>query len=131
MRKVVTSVLVVFMCLFMFTGCHDDRTLEQKISKAEIERFVNEQKQTKDYIETCDDLSLEIVGNEIYMSFRLKYSMNNDQMNQFKKGIEMYGLQNYIEPTKDEFEKRYKTRPEKISIKFYTKGGQLITNVQG
>ena len=77
MRKVVSSVLVVFMCLFMFTGCHDDRTLEQKISQAEIDRFVNEQKQTPDYLQTCDDLTLEIKGNEVYMGFRLKYSMNN------------------------------------------------------
>ena len=131
MRKVVTSVLVVFMCLFMFTGCHDDRTLEQKISKYEIDRFINEQKQTQDYKDTCDDLGLEIHGNDIIMSFRLKYSMDNEQMTQFKRGIEMYGLPTYIEPTKDRFEKYYKTRPEKISIRFYTKGGQLICNIEG
>ncbi len=131
MRKVVSSVLVVFMCLFMFTGCHDDRTLEQKISQAEIDRFVNEQKQTPDYIQTCDDLTLEIKGNEVYMGFRLRYSMNNDEMNQFKKMVDVYGLKNYIEPTKQKFEQYYKVRPDKISIKFYTKGGQLICNVEG
>ncbi len=131
MRKVVSSVLVVFMCLFMFTGCHDDRTLEQKISKSEIDRFVNEQKQTQDYIQNCDDMSLEIKGNEIYLTFRVKYSLNNEQMQEFKRLAEMSAVRSTIEPTKDRFEKFYKTRPDKISVKYYTKGGQLICNIEG
>ena len=72
MRKAAINIVLVFMCIFMLTGCYTGSTLEERISQREIESVLAEFKNDPEISANCKDVTLEVKENSIYCNFYFK-----------------------------------------------------------
>ena len=76
MRKTIASVVVVFMCLFMFAGCRP-KSIEEAIKPADLEKMVDELKENALFKNNYSDAKIEVSGNNV----TYKYYYNSGAMN--------------------------------------------------
>ena len=129
MRKKITSVVAVFMALFVFVGC-GKKTLEQKVSKDEL-KAMNDSAYNM-YVKnstTYKDVKIEIEKNNI--TYKLYYAMDltDDQKAEVKSSIESSGLKESIADLKDQFEKDVGIRPDKVTYIYYGNDDEEIVTI--
>lgn len=130
MRKTVASVVVIFMCLFMFAGCRP-KSIEEAVKPADLQKMVDEMKENSLFKSVYKDASIEVKGNNVTYKYYYKQSMNEAQIAQVKKSLEGSGLEKQIDGLKDSFKKSCGIRAEKIAFEYYTGDGELIATVEG
>ena len=131
MRKAVAGVLAVFMCLFIFTGCFNDRTLEQIVTPQNIEEAKKMAMDQPDFAKSFRAVDVEFDGNNVTCKYYLKETFDASQLTVIKTRIETSGYEKQILALKDKVEKDLGIRPEKLTYEFYTNGGQIITTIEG
>ena len=130
MRKTIASVVVVFMCLFMFAGCKP-RTIESAIKPADIEKMVDKMKENSLFESVYSDASIEVNDNDVTYKYYYKDDMSDYQIDMVKDQLERNGLEDQIDGLKDNFEKSCGIRAERITFAYYTSGGKLIVEISG
>lgn len=131
MRKAVINVVLVFMCIFMLTGCYTGSTLEERINQRDIDSVVAELKSDPDIAANMRDVTLEVKENSIYCNFYFKTYLDDTQIVAMKSALLQAGYEKELIELKDKFEKQYKIRPDIISYAFYTSDDRLIGKVEG
>ena len=129
MRKTLVSIVAVFMCIFMFAGCFA-KTIEQKISPAEIEKLCDEMKEDSYFQTYYRDIKIEIEENHVTYKYYYKMDLDDDQIDAVKDSLENSGLQDQIDGLKDTFKKDCGIRPDKLSFSYYTNDDQLIVTIE-
>ena len=135
MRKAAVSVLVVFMCIFMFTGCYTGKNLEERISTRMIEKLEKAMESQSDIKDEFSDVKIEVKENHI--TYKFYYSVYIDDLTylqmksilldkDFKKQ-----MNEKIETYKNEIEKRFKIRPSLVTFEFITSDGRSIGKIEG
>ena len=128
MRKTIASVVVVFMCLFMFAGCKP-KTIEAAIKPADLQKMVDEMKENSLFKTVYSDASIEVKGNEVTYKYYYKQTMDDEQIEKVKAQLEKSGLEKQIDGLKDNFEKSCGVRAERIAFAYYTSDGKLIAEI--
>ena len=131
MRKAVAGVLAVFMCLFIFTGCFNDRTLEQIVTPQNIEEAKKMAMDQPEFAKTFRAVDVEFDDNNVTCKYYLKETFDSSQLTVIKSRIETCGYEKQIIELKNKIEKESGIRPEKLTYEFYTNGGQIITTIEG
>ena len=118
MRKAVSGVLVVIMCLFMFSGCGlGAKNLEERISDRENQRICNEMMKDDDFSKIFKDVKIEIKENHVTVKLYFKDYMDDLTVIAMKSSIQnSTGYESDILALKDKFEKRYRIRPSIITL---------------
>ncbi|MBQ6018141.1 MAG: hypothetical protein IJL19_09695 [Clostridiales bacterium] len=129
MRKTLVSIVAVFMCIFMFAGCFA-KTIEQKISPAEIEKLCDEMKEDSYFQTYYRDIEIEIEDNHVTYKYYYKMDLDDDQIDAVKDSLENSGLQDQIDGLKDTFKKDCGIRPDKLSFSYYTNDEKLIATIE-
>lgn len=129
MRKTLVSIVAVFMCIFMFAGCFA-KTIEQKISPAEIEKLCDEMKEDSYFQTYYRDIKIEIEENHVTYKYYYKMDLDEDQIESVKDSLENSGLQDQIDGLKDTFKKDCGIRPDKLSFSYYTNDETLIATIE-
>ncbi len=129
MRKTLVSIVAVFMCIFMFAGCFA-KTIEQKISPAEIEKLCDEMKEDSYFQTYYRDIKIEIEENHVTYKYYYKMDLDDDQIDAVKDSLENSGLQDQIDGLKDTFKKDCGIRPDKLSFSYYTNDEKLIATIE-
>lgn len=129
MRKTLVSIVAVFMCIFMFAGCFA-KTIEQKISPAEIEKLCDEMKEDFYFQTYYRDIKIEIEENHVTYKYYYKMDLDDDQIDAVKDSLENSGLQDQIDGLKDTFKKDCGIRPDKLSFSYYTNDEKLIATIE-
>ena len=129
MRKTLVSIVAVFMCIFMFAGCFA-KTIEQKISPAEIEKLCDEMKEDSYFQTYYRDIKIEIEENHVTYKYYYKLVLDDDQIDAVKDSLENSGLQDQIDGLKDTFKKDCGIRPDKLSFSYYTNDEKLIATIE-
>lgn len=129
MRKVASCILVVFMCLFAFTGCFGG-TIEQRVTKAQLDQMCEEIKSNPLFKSAYSDVKVEVEDNHITYKYYMKDNMDSTQMEAFKINMQDSGLKGQISELKDSFEKQSGIRPDKITYQYYTPNDQLIVTIE-
>jgi len=129
MRKTLVSIVAVFMCIFMFAGCFA-KTIEQKISPAEIEKLCDEMKEDSYFQTYYRDIKIEIEENHVTYKYYYKMDLDEDQIDAVKDSLENSGLQDQIDGLKDTFKKDCGIRPDKLSFSYYTNDEKLIATIE-
>ena len=128
MRKTIASVVVVFMCLFMFAGCKP-KTIEAAIKPADLQKMVDEMKENSLFKSYYSDADIKVSGNTITYEYWYKNEMDDDQIEAVKEQLEKSNLEKQIDGLKDNFKKSCGIRAEKISFIYYTSSGKLIAEI--
>ena len=128
MRKTIASVVVVFMCLFMFAGCKP-KTIEAAIKPADLQKMVDEMKENSLFKTVYSDASIEVKGNEVTYKYYYKQTMDDEQIEKVKAQLEKSGLEKQIDGLKDNFKKSCGIRSERIAFAYYTSDGKLIAEI--
>ena len=131
MRKTAVSIAVIFICIFMFTGCYTGNTLEERISDRELQRVVTELEKNDEIKDNFKDISIEVKENHIICKFTYSIYLDDLQVIAMKSALLNAGFDTEIKDLKDKFEKRYKIRPSAITFSFYTSDGRPIGKVEG
>ena len=129
MRKTLVSIVAIFMCIFMFAGCFA-KTIEQKISPAEIEKLCDEMKEDSYFQTYYRDIKIEIEENHVTYKYYYKMDLDDDQIDAVKDSLENSGLQDQIDGLKDTFKKDCGIRPDKLSFSYYTNDEKLIATIE-
>ena len=129
MRKTLVSIVTVIMCIFMFAGC-GAKTIEQKISPAEIEKLCDEMKEDSYFQTYYRDIKIEIEENHVTYKYYYKMDLDDDQIDAVKDSLENSGLQDQIDGLKDTFKKDCGIRPDKLSFSYYTNDEKLIATIE-
>ena len=132
MRKAVSGVLVVIMCLFMFSGCGlGAKNLEERISDRENQRICNEMMKDDDFSQIFKDVKIEIKENHVTVKLYFKDYMDDLTVIAMKSSIQnSTGYESDLLALKDKFEKRYRIRPSIITFSFYTCDERYISKVE-
>ena len=111
--------MVIFMALFMFTGC-GKKTIEQKIKPAELQKMVDEMKDSALFKNTYKDASIEVKENTITYKYYYKKSLTEEQIAVVKAQLEKSGLEKQIDSLKSSFKKSAGIEPDEIAFIYYT-----------
>ena len=130
MRKTATCILTVFMCIFMFTGCFAGKTLEQRISQRDRERFCEEMKKTDENSDFYDHWELDVKENHLYFKAFIGVHLDHTERLAIKSYIMDMDEDVRINQIKDKIEKAYRIRPSMISIEFYTSDDILLGKIE-
>ena len=129
MRQTIASVLVVFMALFMFSGC-GKRTLESKIKPAELQKMVDEMKENSLFKSVYKDASIEIKENSIIYKYYYKQSMTEEQIEAVKAQLEKSGLDKQIDSLKSSFKKSTGIEPDSVAFIYYSGDDVEIARIE-
>ena len=113
----------------MFAGCFA-KTIEQKISPAEIEKLCDEMKEDSYFQTYYRDIKIEIEENHVTYKYYYKMDLDDDQIDAVKDSLENSGLQDQIDGLKDTFKKDCGIRPDKLSFSYYTNDEKLIATIE-
>jgi hypothetical protein len=130
MRKALTGVLVVVMCLFMFTGCFGAKTLEEKMTDYDIQKIVNEIKNDSMYKTYYKDCKMTVEENHITFEYWYNVTLDDAEMAAQKQALKNSGLLETIDSSKDSIEKDTGIRPSMITYKYYTADDRLIVTIE-
>ena len=130
MRKTATSILSVFMCIVMFTGCFAGKTLEERISQRDRDRFAQEIAKSDEFKEFFDRAEMDVTENHLY--FRVYIGQHLDQSEQIAMKSYLLNMNEdeTINQIKDKIEKAYKIRPTIVTVEFYTSDGIKLGKVE-
>ena len=128
MRKTVASVLVIFMALFMFTGC-GKKTLEQKVKPADLQKMVDEMKENSLFKSVYKDASIEVKENDVTYKYYYKQELDDAQIEAVKAQLEKSGLEKQIDSLKDTFKKSCGIEPDTISFIYYAGADKEICKI--
>lgn len=132
MRKAAVSVLVVFMCIFMFTGCiGGGLTLEQRISSSQLEELNKEIKNVPLFSTTFKDAKVEVEGNHVTYKYYYKMDLNAEQVAAVKSSLESSGLDKEIEKLKASIKKDYGISDSTITYIYYNNDGSVVAKIEG
>lgn len=131
MRKAAVSVLVVIMCIFMFTGCGNGKTIEQQISQAQLIKLNEEIKNVPMFSTTFKDAKIEIEGNHVMYKYYYKMDLDEAQFAAVKSSLENSGLDSQVETLKKQFNKDYHVSDSSVSFIYYTNDGRVIAQIEG
>ena len=131
MRKVAISVAVIFMCIFMFTGCYTGKTLEERISDSQIEKMEESLLSKNDIPNEFSEIKIEVKENHI--TYKYYYGIYIDDLTvlQMKSTLLNNDFDGQIKTYKDEVEKKFKIRPSLVTFEFYTIDGRKIGKMEG
>ena len=129
MRKAAASVLVVFMCIFMFAGCGGGKTIEQQISQAQLTKLNEEIKNVPLFSTTFKDAKIEIEGNHVIYKYYYKMDMDEIQIAAVKSSLESSGLDSQAESLKKQFNKDYHVSDSSVSFIYYTSDNRIIAQI--
>jgi hypothetical protein len=131
MRKTFIGAAVIFMCLFMLTGCYFGKTLEERIGARQIEKLEETLKNQSEIQNDFKDVKVEIKENHI--TYKFYYAIYIDDLTYLgmKSGLLTSDYSEQIDKYKDEIEKRYKIRPSIVTLEFYTSDGRKIGKIEG
>lgn len=130
MRKTATCILTVFMCIFMFTGCFAGKTLEERISQRDRDRFAEEIAKSDGFSDFFDRSVMEVKGNHIYIKAYIGVYLDTSEQIAVKSQLLNMNEDAQIEEIKDKIEKAYKIRPSMITMEFYASDGALLGKVE-
>lgn len=130
MRKAAVSVLVVFMCIFMFTGCGGGKTIEQQISQTQLTKLNEEIKNVPMFSTTFKDAKIEIEGNHVMYKYYYKMDLDEAQIAAVKSSLENSGLDSQAETLKKQFNKDYHVSDASVSYIYYTSDGKVIAQIE-
>ena len=108
------------------TGDDETKTLEKAISPEELQRTIDNMKDSDTFRNNYKDATIEVRGNTITYKYYYNKEMTEDQRAQVKQNLENSGLREQIDGMKDSFEKVYGVRPERIAFEYYTADDILI-----
>lgn len=111
--------MVIFMALFMFTGC-GKKTLEKSVKPAELQKMVDEMKESALFKSTYKDASIEIKENSITYKYYYNKSLTEEQIAAVKAQLEKSGLDKQIDSLKSTFKKSTGIEPDEIAFIYYT-----------
>lgn len=135
MRKAAVSVLVVFMCILMFTGCYTGKNLEERITAKQIEKLETAMENSSDIKDEFSDVTIEVKENHITYKFTYGVYLDDLTILQMKSALLDSDLKKQmnekIDTYKNEIEKRFKIRPSIVSFEFYTSDGRMIGKIEG
>ncbi|MBO4449328.1 MAG: zinc-ribbon domain-containing protein [Clostridiales bacterium] len=113
------------------TSRKNGKTLEEAIDPEELQKTIDNMKESDTFKNTYKDATIVVSGNTITYKYYYKMTMTDDEMAQVKENIDNSGLGGQIDGMKNSFELAYGVRPEKIAFEYYTADGILITCVEG
>lgn len=130
MRKTATCILTVFMCIFMFTGCFAGKTLEERISQRDRDRFAEEIAKSDGFSDFFDRSVMDVKGNHIYIRAYIGVYLDTTEQIAVKSQLLNMNEDAQIEQIKDKIEKAYKIRPSMITMEFYSSDGVMLGKVE-
>ena len=130
MRKTIASVVVIFMCLFMFAGCRP-KSIEEAIKPADLQKMVDELKENALFKNNYSDAKIEVSGNNVTYKYYYKLDLNEEQIAKVKDNLEKSNLKSQISSLKNTFKKSCGIAAETISFEYYTKSGTHIATISG
>ena len=130
MRKVAVSVLVVIMCIFMFTGCGGGKTIEQQVSQAQLAQLNEEVKNVPMFSTTFKDAKIEIEGNHVIYKYWYKMDLDDTQVAALKSTLESSGLDSQADTLKEQFNKDYHVSDSSVSFIYYTNDNRVIVEIE-
>ena len=128
MRKTIASVVVVFMCLFMFAGCKP-KTIEAAIKPADLQKMVDEMKENSLFKSVYKDASIEVKDNDVTYKYYYKQELDDAQIEAVKAQLEKSGLEKQIDSLKDTFKKSCGIEPDTISFIYYDGADKEICKI--
>ena len=130
MRKTATCIVSVLMCIVMFTGCFMGKTLEERISQRDRDRFAQEMAKQDGFNDFFDRAELDVEGNKLYFRVYIGQYLDSAQEAAIKSQILNMNEDDQIKQIKDKIEKAYKIRPELVTIEFYSSEGMSLGKFQ-
>ncbi len=130
MRKTATGIVSVLMCIVMFTGCFMGKTLEERISQRDRDRFAQEMAKQEDFKDFFDRAELDVQGNQLFFRVYIGQYLDQSQEIAIKTQILNMNEDAQITQIKDKIEKAYKIRPELVTVEFYSSAGILLGKFQ-
>ena len=159
MRKAAVSVLVVIMCIFMFTGCGGGKTIEQQVSQAQLAQLNEEVKNVPMFSTTFKDAKIEIEGNHVIYKYWYKMDLDDTEHgekevkkesivrpekieamketdipvkkeNTEKKDFSQSGLDSQADTLKEQFNKDYHVSDSSVSFIYYTNDNRVIVEIE-
>ena len=131
MRKTLVSVAVIFMCIFMLTGCYSGKTLEERVSARQIAKMEEQLMENSDIQQSFNDVKISISGNHITYKFYFSMYMDDMQVIQAKSYLLNTNYDSEITNYKEQFEKAFKIHPSLVTFEFYTSDGRSLGKVEG
>ncbi len=130
MRKTVTGIITIFMCIFMFTGCFAGKTLEERISQRDRDRFAEEIAKSDGFSDFFDRAELDVKGNHLYVRAYIGVYLDQSEQIALKSQLLNMNEDAQIEDIKDKIEKAYRIRPTIVTMEFYTTDGSMLGKVE-
>ena len=131
MRKTLVSVAVIFMCIFMFTGCYSGNTLEERVSDRQLRKMEEQLMENSEIRQSFNDVKIEVSGNHITYKFYFSMYMDETQVIQAKSYLLNSNYDSQIANYKEQFEKAFKIHPSLVTFEFYTPDGISLGKVEG
>ncbi len=129
MRKTLASVMVVFMCLFMFAGC-GNKTLEQRIKPADLQKMVDEMKENSLFKSVYKDAAIEVSGNSITYKYYYKQELSDEQIEAVKAQLEKSGLEKQADSVKSSIKKSTGIEPDSVAFIYYDGADKEICKIE-
>lgn len=131
MRKTLTGIAVVFICIFMFTGCYSGGTLEERVSDRHLRKMEEQLMENSEINQTYKEVKIEVSGNHITYKFVFLTYFNDLEIIQAKSYLLNNNYDSQIANYKDQFEKVFRIRPSLVTFEFYTQDYELLGKVEG
>lgn len=130
MRKTATCILTIFVCIFMFTGCYAGRTLEERISQRDRDRFAEEVQKYDGFSDFFDHVEMDVKENHLYFKAYIGVPLDRSEELALRSQLLTMDGDDQIKSIKDKIEKAYRIRPSIVSIEFYTLEGAKLGKVE-
>ena len=130
MRKTATTILTIFMCIFMFTGCFAGSTLEERVSQRDRDRFAEAIAKSDGFSDFFDHAELDFTGNHMYVRAYIGVYLDQSEQIALKSQLLNMNEDAQIEDIKDKIEKAYRIRPTIVTMEFYTSDRVLLGKVE-
>ena len=130
MRKTAACILTIFVCIFMFTGCYAGRTLEQRISQRDRDRFAEEVQKSEGFSDFFDHVEMDVEENHLYLKAYIGVPLDRSEELALKSELLTMDKDDQIKQIKDKIEKAYRIRPSLVTVEFYTVEGAKLGKVE-
>ncbi len=130
MRKIVTGIITIFLCIFMFTGCFAGKTLEERVSQRDRDRFAEEIAKSDGFSDFFDHAELDFKGNHMYVRAYIGVYLDQSEQLELKSMLLNTNEDAQIDDIKDKIEKAYRIRPTIVTMEFYTSDRVLLGKVE-
>ena len=129
MRKAAVSFLVIVMCMFMFAGCGGKKTIEDQISKTQLQSMVDDMRNTPLFSTTYKDAKIKVEGNHVTFEYYYKMTFEPAQAAAMKETLENSGLDGQVTSLEKSLNRDYGVSDAKVTYVFYSGDGSVVAKV--